>query len=183
MDEGSIVSVVESLFRFHSGRFHHLPVVDDLKSDLAVKGPFDAVIIDTIVGREMSILLFKRPHIHSPIAMRRYPALVNSDREELFATVMHTLIKTVVFLLRATPQSMMVRAIGRDPRLSHDWEFASSDILGHAIVRGLFSKQCTFCFSQGEFSLHCSDEEFEGWHFKPPVYYNNIFAIPDRRKR
>lgn len=183
MDEDSILTVVDSIFRFCAGRFVNLPVKEDLKRDISELGPIKAMIVDTYVGRDLTVVLFKSPNFHGPVLIRRYPALKNDDRDALLYTALRTIIGKVVLNMRTVPRSMMVKTFLVNDNEETDWLPAVNDELGEAIVKGLFAKRSTFGFGMGEFSVFVDDATYRGWHFKPPRYYNNIFSLPDRRRR
>lgn len=183
MEGKAILTVVDGLFRFNSGRFNNIPVVADLKDDLEERGPFQVLVVDVKVGREMSILMFKEKTLHGPVAIRRYPALNNTDRGEVFSTVINAIVSTVVLCLKTVPQQMMVKTFIRESDEETEWELAGDDRLGEAIMKGLLSSKSTFIFGAQEFSVFCDDAVYKGWHFKPPRYYNNIFLVPQWSKR
>lgn len=183
MDDDSILTVVDSIFRFCGGRYINLPVKDDLKRDIKKLGPFRALLVDIHVGRDLTVILFKNPTFHGPVIIRRYPALINDDRDALLYTALSTIISKVVFNMRTVPQSMMVKTFLVENNEEIDWMPALNDELGEAIVKGLFARRSTFGFGMGEFSVFLEDAHYRGWHFKPPRYYNNIFSLPDRRRR
>lgn len=182
MNNDTCVSVVSSLFNFHSGRFFNLDVVEDMQSLLIRKGMLQGLILDTYKGREMSMFGFTEPGLHGQLLIRRWPIDKTSNVKTHYIPTLKEIISAAVLTVKATPTNMLTKIIWKDKR-ELSWETAGEDVLGVVISAGLLARHCTFCFGAGEFSVYYDDPEITGHRFKTPHYINNIFNLPSKMQK
>lgn len=182
MDEGSILTVVDTLFHYHAGRYAYLPLHHDVRVASKQKGPFKAVIIDTYVGREMTVLLSAREDLHGPIAVLRYPALVDLDNEISVGKAISDLEAAIVRGFRSLPTRLLSKHYNGDTGQETDWKpVLGEETLRNAISTGLSAAKSTFCLTTEEFSVFTEDRgHHQGWHFKAPRYENNVIPLTTR---
>lgn len=183
MNNDTCISVVSSLFSFHSGRFFKLDVIEDMRSILIRKGMLQGLIIDTYRGREMSVFGFTEPGLHGQLLIKRWPVDRTPDLKMQYLPTLKEIISAAVLTVKAVPSNMLTKTLWKDKRES-TWETdEDGDVLGVVISAGLLARQCTFCFGSGEFSVYYEHAEIVGHRFKPPHYINNIFHLPSKMQK
>ncbi|MGG4591798.1 hypothetical protein ACLPJK_26425 [Pseudomonas aeruginosa] len=171
-----VQSVAEALFRYHSGKYATLPLVEELRRSIKEYPSIGAVSIKASAGRDLMFSVYTRNTFHGMVDHTRRPAVPQPDKKTLLEQTILALISAVVLNFRASPDQMTVKAHGRaKPR----WDIATNDDLARVVLLGLSAPVSVITLSDEEFSVFVGGEVVSGWSFRPPEYFNQVLRFPN----
>lgn len=175
LNSGMVKDVVVNLLYFYAGRFSSAIAIDDVEREMERCQDTGMLFFEGTYGRDSALVLVpenvadKKPYITRSISARRDP-----EKDDSYMTALSALVRNLVFNLRTSPNEIMVREQRVDESFTR-WLCVGELAIGEVLSKGLLANRCTYVFVDKQVSLFFDDGEVCGYHFKPPVYHNNVF--------
>ena len=175
LNNGMVKDIVVNLLYFYAGRFSSAIAIDEIEEALGAHQESSMFFFEGTYGRDSSVVLVPeqvsdcKPYIARSISARR-----EAIKDDSYYTALSALVRNLVFCLRTSPENIMVREQRRDGSFTR-WLCVGELAIGEVLSKGLLASRCTYVFVDKQVSLFFDDEEVTSYHFKPPVYHNNVF--------